>query len=378
MIRSSTFHRAAVAAVLCFAVAITMAASSAALRSDVAAANIRVTSKVALPNEKCWAFEGIVPSGDGGVWTTCKRRARGTSVLRLDAKGRIKSETRMPAFVDGSYMRVDKRGTLWWRAHYRRIGFITRSGRTWSKALPGIVSDEVGPDGNLWFIAKRNIGRISSRGEVATFSLPEGVNQAWKLIPGPSQDLWFGTPRGPGRVTTDGSVTVFPVSSEPFPGVSTPGGAAFYVDGGRVLRVDENGRVSTVGRAKGGAIAPVVASDGAVWFTPEFPRTRLVNRIGASGVIRQFRLPAGYGGWERSTSWLLPGPNGAVWAVGQGEMMLVSTAGRVDRYALGRAKSLSPIQAMCARTRTSIWILTRDPARSINLESRYVLLSISS
>ena len=83
-----------------------------------------------------------------------------------------------------------------------------------------------GPDGNLWFGATDEVGRITPAGDVTEFPLTQ-QGDVMGVADGPDGDVWFtaqwrSEPSMVGWVSPDGSVTEVP----------TPSGGALGIAGG--------------------------------------------------------------------------------------------------------------------------------------------------
>ena len=162
--------------------------------------------------------------------------------------------------------------------------------------LPAIVT---GPDGNLWFTESGagKIGRMTPGGELTEFPLPAAGSRPTAIAAGPDGNLWFTEEAGDriGRITPAGAVTEFPLS----PG-SGPAGIAAGPDGnlwftektaGRIGRITPAGSVTEYPLPDPASrpAAITVGPDGNLWFVLEgAPR---IGRIDPSGSIRQFALP---------------------------------------------------------------------------------------
>src|SRR5213082_1244486 len=72
---------------------------------------------------------------------------------------------------------------------WAKVGTITEFPTPTGSAGPiGITS---GPDGNLWFTAGNDIGRITTAGSVTAFPVPTASSGPQGIATGPDGNLWF-------------------------------------------------------------------------------------------------------------------------------------------------------------------------------------------
>ncbi|HEX8745431.1 MAG TPA: hypothetical protein VF712_20065 [Thermoleophilaceae bacterium] len=90
-----------------------------------------------------------------------------------------------------------------------------------------------GPDGAIWFteLSVARITRVTTGGQVASFSLPRAGTSLWGIAAGPDGAVWFTESNAAGdaigRVTPGGVITEFPLPNPD----SGPGGIATGPDG---------------------------------------------------------------------------------------------------------------------------------------------------
>ena len=151
-----------------------------------------------------------------------------------------------------------------WRSHLTAlltaliacVGLLSLSSApAWAKAgtitefpTPTGSSDPIGittgPDGNLWFTAGTDIGRITTAGSVTGFPVPQALGEPQFITAGPDGNLWFTALSGNaiGRITTAGSFTAFPIptaSSGPQGITAGPDGNLWFteLDGDQIGRI---------------------------------------------------------------------------------------------------------------------------------------------
>jgi streptogramin lyase len=218
----------------------------------------------------------------------------------------------------------------------------TPSGQNGASSQAPLLSDiTVGPDGNLWFTDKGTgkIGRITPKGAISEFPLPDASSQPYGITKGPDGNLWFTdflmgkigrfTPQGTLRNIQD-SIQEFSLSRESGPGRITlgPDGSLWFTE------------ATEAGRSAIGCIIPTgtlqdiqnsihefhlpnapeditAGPDHNLWFTVPGPDTigRVTPKCSSQGIqdsIHEFPLPykAGYGS---QPSGITAGPDGNLW-----------------------------------------------------------------
>jgi streptogramin lyase len=200
-------------------------------------------------------------------------------------------------------------GNLWYIAD-GQLGRVSPQGANGTVALPsGVVATSLtaGPDGNLWLSESHSTGvaakktadviaKMTPSGQFTLYSLtPAGLTSAGGLTAGPDGNVWFvgttSTRVAIGRITPTGEVAVFPVAvalqtTEPGYPACEP------VDIGPCIAASNIGGL-------------VTGSDGNLWFSIGDGR---VGRITPTGVTNYFGALAGTGG-----SAIGAGPDGKMW-----------------------------------------------------------------
>ena len=154
-----------------------------------------------------------------------------------------------------------------WRSHLTAlltaliacVGLLSLSSApAWAKAgtitefpTPTGSSDPIGittgPDGNLWFTAGTDIGRITTAGSFTGFPVPQALGEPQFITAGPDGNLWFTYEDSTtnvsaiGRITTSGKITLTSTptaSSLPTDITAGPDGAMWFTEGaGKVGRI---------------------------------------------------------------------------------------------------------------------------------------------
>jgi virginiamycin B lyase len=214
--------------------------------------------------------------------------------------------------------------------------------------LPGTLifptAIAAGPDGNLWFTEGAmtgptgspdgappgRIGRITPRGQIADFVLPDAQGYPTSIAAGPDGNLWFtefdtAGPSHIGRITPTGTISEFalPLSSLPEDITTGPDGALWFtehwVQDPQISRpITHIGRITPAGALSEYALPPstyagsiALGPDGNLWFTDlsvDGP-TGTIGRITVTGTVTLFAPPT-------TTTWpqdLTTGPDGNLW-----------------------------------------------------------------
>ncbi len=241
--------------------------------------------------------------------------------------------------------------------------------------LPPVTAMSVGPDGNLWLTASRQIeflvpdqpppesyvARATTGGDVTfTFSLPNPGANPVAIVAGPDGALWVAEVYGNAvaRVTTQGQVTEYPVPPTPAvpPGSgpnSQPGALAVGPDGDLWLTDLGDGahwRLTPAGHlteyplpAHGGEPARpwfglATGPDGGIWFTDG------IGRIGrfdpATGAIVEYPLPD----LDQEPSFIVAAHDGNLWFVVPNESLVgrISPRGAIAEFPLPHAPCYMP------------------------------------
>jgi len=154
-----------------------------------------------------------------------------------------------------------------------------------------------GPDGNIWFTEEtgRQIGRITTSGQVTEFRFSAAPAQPMGITAGPDGNLWFTDGFGKiWRMTPDGTSTAFAIGTpqaDPTSITAGPDGNLWFTDTG----TNSIGKMTTTGVATEypiGSPAPsdvvglAAAPDGTVWFTQDQPAE--IGRITPQGSVTEF------------------------------------------------------------------------------------------
>jgi streptogramin lyase len=165
------------------------------------------------------------------------------------------------------------------------IDRITPAGAITEFDLPGITGlvthIAAGPDGNIWFTAVNKVGRISTSGQIAEFSLPQ-YYMPIRIAAGPDGNIWFTeeTPVGSaiGRVTPAGAITQFPLPAQEASAIAIapgPDGRLWFSYGPGVIgRIATDGSLLWEPLPDPTAVVSIAAgTEGNVWYTasPEPP-----------------------------------------------------------------------------------------------------------
>ena len=183
-----------------------------------------------------------------------------------------------------------------------------------------------GSDGALWFTADSNvIGRITTKGVVSTFTLPEIQFNDQQITSGPDKALWFTLPDSVpggltaeiGRLTTQGTFTGFriPFKSIPFGITSGPDGNLYFTDQlfSIIGRITPQGKVSRFSyKKKGGySVGITTGPDGNLWFT--HPEGGSIGKMTPAGQFTFFPVPGEQGNNGGILDAITAGPDGALW-----------------------------------------------------------------
>ena len=252
----------------------------------------------------------------------------------------------MTALVEPRGVTKAADGNLWFaETGANRIGRVTPAGALSELPLPDELTAPraftLGPDGNLWFAAEGRqadpltgastsfVARMTLSGAVTSFPLPStNFVNGDALTAGPDGNLWFGAYNEIGRITTAGAVTFFatpklppPAGTPPIPPESPvtanaitagPDGALWFTDGShaRVFRVTTAGAftgftVDGLTQSFSGLSGITAGPDGALWFTGV---TGKVGRITTAGAVTEFAVLGPDTGDQITT-----GPDGNLW-----------------------------------------------------------------
>jgi hypothetical protein len=179
-------------------------------------------------------------------------------------------------------------------------------------AYPFISSVALGPDGNIWFTALGEVGRMTPAGSFTTFPIPVGseyLPESKGLVAGIGGDLWWVDGRTRiGRVTTSGQVTMY----EP-------------------QDVNELRSIAPAPDGTMWAVAQRTGSDGALGYA--------LVEIGAGGVMSTDPVELDGVGPEQ----IVAGPGGEMWLAGGNGTVRISAAGDRTVFPAGRTHRLTHV-----------------------------------
>lgn len=131
----------------------------------------------------------------------------------------------------------------------------------------------LGADGNVWFTAGNQIGRMMLDGTLTLYDIPLGGAGAQGIAAGPDGNVWFAAPGRDrlGRITPDGTITLFdppPCDCAAYDITSGPDGNLWYT---RTLAAGRIGRITPSGSftERAGVNTPrdiATGPDGNMWF----------------------------------------------------------------------------------------------------------------
>ncbi len=253
---------------------------------------------------------------DGNLWFTAAGSGRGIESGRV---GRITPQGTISLFVTEPLGYDITRGpddALWFTTELGRgIGRMATNGQRrifpFDREHSGIAT---GPDGALWFLVRFRdftVGRMTTDGEVSTFTAPSPPGDPLRIIRGPEDNLWFTTFRGGiSRINLAGTIEeILPPAA-----ADNPYDIAAGVDGR--IWFSQQGASPAIGRldslAFGTLDVPNSAllglargADDSIWFADAGGR---IGRIGPDGSFVQHELGIG----DRPTA-LAVGADGSAW-----------------------------------------------------------------
>ena len=266
------------------------------------------------------------------------------------------------------WMRAGCRGALVGGALVLTLGPGVAPGG--ARPIPGYISGPEsivrGPDGNMWFVDGGPVGRITPRGAVTQFSIPDNPGgQLSDIASGPDGNVWVAEKGGRvGRVTPTGDVTMFPRGAKP-PRCSEcnggqitagPDGAMWGTDpvGARVWRLSLAGTFAffSVGH---GPWAITAGGDGNLWYT--MPGENQIGRITPSGDVTEF--PTGSGG-DDAAGEITAGPDGNVWFTEPDANRIgrITPSGVVSSFPAGPGRTAGGPEAITTGPDGNLWYAT--------------------
>jgi virginiamycin B lyase len=220
------------------------------------------------------------------------------------------------------YITAGPDGNLWFTEEYaNRIGRITSKGKLTEYSLPNPSSVPygiaTGPDGNLCFTEYQGnrVGRITTKGVIREFPIPTASSGPTGIVAGPDGSIWFAeeVAHKVGRLSLDGQTfTEFPLSPGSAPNQITVGadGALWFGENPSNMlgRITTSGNLSEYALPPGGNPVDITAGpDGNLWVADQDGRRIL--RVTLSGVATAFSTPTG----DDDPGGIAPGPDGNVW-----------------------------------------------------------------
>ena len=169
--------------------------------------------------------DAIVVGPDKNLWFT---EANNSRIARITTDGVI-TEFPLPNAQGSTAITIGADKNLWFTLD-QAIGRMTLNGTVTifpvpsNRILNGIPIQTMpnditsGPDGNLWFteFQGEHIGRITPRGDITQFPLPNPYTPAYAITSGADGNLWFTDGQlqnNIGRITPQGKVTEFPIQA---------------------------------------------------------------------------------------------------------------------------------------------------------------------
>jgi streptogramin lyase len=234
----------------------------------------------------------------------------GTGPLAIDQQGNVwfeetyekaPEEPGEPVHFPGQIVRMNRQGDITVATQLRPSGLTAA------------------PDGGIWFTGFRSIGRIAPGGLVSTFPLPDGENEAGKvvfkdgpIVVGADGNVWFSGARGIrnedggavgdqpiiGRLTPTGELAEFDLPREgghPIRLAAGPDGNVWFTEafGQRVARIAPSGQIQGFPLSPSSRPYDIAAGfDGALWFTEEKGDFPVLARITTAGAIPNSRSEA--------------------------------------------------------------------------------------
>lgn len=212
-------------------------------------------------------------------------------------------------------------------------------------ALNGSINFFPGKDA-LWFTETNanKIARIDTSRKITEYAIPTPGSKPFDIQHGPDDDaMWF-TESGVGkigRIDSNGKITEFTVGAADDAPTSlmAQSGVIWFteVGSGRFGRLTTSGEVTHIAAGPGKLTGDITNSnDGALWA----PKKTSVVRLNTDGTLTEYPLP----GVVNTGAIFGHGDGvyiGAIKANGQGAILEVSAAGKVQEYNLPR-KNLMP------------------------------------
>jgi virginiamycin B lyase len=289
-----------------------------------------------LPNNPPYYFPTALTAGpDGAVWVAddIDQDAGASAIVRIAPSGQVSrtfhyQNDASPAFTD---IVTGPDGALWLAdaGDYQIVRVTTQGAMQefltgYRSTLSAIVS---GPDKALWFTYDNAIGRITTSGQITTYS--RGISPTFieDIALGSDGALWFTEQTGDriGRITPQGKVTEYSEGISPGAGPYSiapgPDGALWFTEqAGRIGRITTGGQVTEYSQGITPTESPVdlaAGTDGSMWFTEyethgSYGRdASKIGRITMAGRIREYsRLDQ-----NAAPTGIVAGPDARLWFV---------------------------------------------------------------
>ncbi len=252
----------------------------------------RLPTRIAGP--RGWESADSITGGpDGNLWFTT-----GWAIGRITPEGAVtpfplrlgQTATDITSGPDGNlWFVLSVQGRNGWVEHLAKMttaGAITAFAPMTPPIYVSVLADlTAGPDGNVWFTRRGQIGRITPEGRVRMFSLGlRSGDEVSSLATGQDGNLWFTTlseffdldrpaNRPIGRMTPTGAVRFFRTEVESFAITAGPDGNLWFTE----PNLERIGRITPAG----------VVSE-----FPPAPRVSALRQRGADGITARLRCPA--------------------------------------------------------------------------------------
>jgi len=143
----------------------------------------------------------VVSGPDGALWFTKGTGAKG--IGRMTTSGAVTDYAIPSGSLEAVSITAGRDGALWFtEADIGKIGRITTSGAVTEYTIPATKSVPAGinpgpsgitsgPDGALWFKATTMVGRLTTAGTFALFTISTPATGPEAITSGPDGALWF-------------------------------------------------------------------------------------------------------------------------------------------------------------------------------------------
>ncbi len=254
----------------------------------------------------------MVVAADANLWFAEVGRAGGPALGKLSASG-LRADVPLPA-ADAGYaitsVAADTSGGVWYAlagtgtqtdGGAGKLGKVGKDGVVTEYPLglhPGAVA--IGADGNPYVsMARENlsvIARLNGDGSLTTFPVAGAVGPVTWLTKGPDGNLWFVDGKKIGKMTATGSVTEYPVAapqgSQAAVDLSNAqlsaaaDGNLWFLGAGGISKITPAGAVTTIAAAGSQLTALSAAPDGNVWVTLVPPAGSQLALVPGEAVVR--------------------------------------------------------------------------------------------